>query len=139
MGLKFHKKCKSFKNFVKLCQNHKKVPFFLFHIQKYKLCADSQKKLRRCASSHPQLLEAPGSSSYRSRSYPEKNAPKLNFQDKTHSGFFVKNGNIKKKKKVVCQALKVTMNTLNYKIYIFFVLCLQHLFVLLTNSLAKWP
>ena len=49
-----------FKKYVKLCQNHKKVLFFLllFCVQKYKFGADSQKKLRERASSRPQLLEA---------------------------------------------------------------------------------
>ena len=38
------KTCETLRNFVKLCQNHKKCLFFffLFCVQKYKFCADAQ-------------------------------------------------------------------------------------------------
>ena len=45
MGLKCDKTGKTLKNFVKLCQNHKKVPGFPASVQNYKFCADSQKKI----------------------------------------------------------------------------------------------
>ena len=55
MGLKCHKDTLKFKEFCQIVPKTKKVLVFMFCVQNYKFCADSQKTH---ASSHPQLLEA---------------------------------------------------------------------------------
>ena len=59
MGLKCLKTCKTLKNFVKICQNHKKkVPVFPILRSKVQILCRCSKILRRRASARLQLLEA---------------------------------------------------------------------------------